>query len=225
MKITEVKYARKYNLGNYESEDYGLTAIVEEDDKASDVFAELKQEITAAQSGEKDQDNDTDDTSRDQESEDQDNESDDEDANGKGNEETNSDDSDEDDEEGNDDAKVSESNSGNDEDEDDEEDEADKKPAKKSKASTAGSKVGKAKATKKKLVKKPQAYERTNDTHKDIFSGLLKEVAPNWKKDEKSKKLAKSASVKLEGQNFLDADGEVVATFKQSVKKHMGIKK
>lgn len=136
------------------------------------------------------------------------------------------------DDEGNDDSDdESEEDGDSDEEDEDEEPKPKKKASKKSAPSTAGKKVGKAKkpeaktAGKKKFKPKPQNYARDNDTHKEIFSGVLKAVAPNWKKDAASKKRAKDVSVKLEGEKFLDVDGNVLVTFKQSVKKAMIVKK
>lgn len=78
---------------------------------------------------------------------------------------------------------------------------------------------------KKSFKPKPQVYDRENDTHKEIFSGLLKSLSPNWKKDSKLKIQAKNASVKLEGEEFLDHEGEVLEAFKGSVREFLGAKK
>lgn len=114
-------------------------------------------------------------------------------------------------------------------DDDSEEEDSKKKQGKKSGRSTAtAGKAGKATKSevkdKKTFKKKPQAYARDNDTHKEIFSGILKAVAPKWKTDPKTKTRAKGASVKLEGSEFLDAEGDVLASFKSSVKKLMAVK-
>ena len=45
MKITNVEVARKFNLGNFETEDIKLTADVEENENASDVITLLKNQI------------------------------------------------------------------------------------------------------------------------------------------------------------------------------------
>lgn len=174
----------------------------------------------------KNDDADDDDTDEDGDSDD----SDSDDSEGE-DEDSDSDESEEDDDEGN----------ADDEDTEDEDDDADdgdeeekqpgkkgKKPNKKSPQSTAGAKAGKAKSApakgKKTFKKKPQSYARDNDTHKEIFSGVLKAVKADWKKSAALKKRAKDASVKLEGKDFLDAEGEVLTSFKQSVKKLMAAK-
>ncbi|MDD5650432.1 MAG: hypothetical protein PHF86_08470 [Candidatus Nanoarchaeia archaeon] len=41
IKITEVHFSRKFNLGNYETEDIGFVATVAEDQKPEDVLKAL----------------------------------------------------------------------------------------------------------------------------------------------------------------------------------------
>ena len=43
MKITSVKVARKFNLGNFEMQDIELTADVDENEDVNKVIQELKQ--------------------------------------------------------------------------------------------------------------------------------------------------------------------------------------
>ena len=45
MKITNVEVARKFNLGNFETEDIKLTADVEENEVVGDVITLLKNQI------------------------------------------------------------------------------------------------------------------------------------------------------------------------------------
>lgn len=137
------------------------------------------------------------------------------------------DDSDDNDTEADDDQDSTndEDDSGDEDDSDDSDDEGnDEEPQARRGKKKSSKKVSKKKAGKKAFKSKPQAYDRENDTHKEIFSGVLKAVAPTWKKDAKLKAKAKSTSVKLEGSDFLDGDGEVLASFKQSVKKSLGVK-
>jgi hypothetical protein len=173
--------------------------------------------------GETEDDSDDDDLSADDDSDSEDDDGDSEDENEDS-------DSDSEGDEGNDEDDAEED--GDDEAEDDEDPpgKKGKKPSKKSPPSTAGKKTGKATAKpapkgKKSFKKKPQSYARDNDTHKEIFSGVLKAVKPDWKKDAASKKRAKEISVKLEGDDFLDENGNVLVSFKQSVKKFMLAKK
>lgn len=129
-------------------------------------------------------------------------------------------DSEDDDSDTEDEDEDSDSDESEEEDDETDDEDEDKKPPKKTAKKPAAKTAGK-----KKFKSKAQSYARDNDTHKEIFSGVLKAVAPQWKKDAASKKRAKDASVKLEGSDFLDAEGEVLASFKQSVKKHMSVKK
>lgn len=45
MKITNIEVARKFNLGNFETQDIKLTAEVEETEDVKEVIEKLKQEI------------------------------------------------------------------------------------------------------------------------------------------------------------------------------------
>lgn len=45
MKTKEVWYSRKFNLGNYETEEIGLLVIVEEGEKFSDVLAAARKAV------------------------------------------------------------------------------------------------------------------------------------------------------------------------------------
>lgn len=87
-----------------------------------------------------------------------------------------------------------------------------------SKETSAGKDQGK---EGRKFKKKPQHYDRSIEQHKEIFSGVLRSVAPDWKKSEESKKKAKKVSEAVEGEPFLDENGEVLADFKAKVKKQM----
>jgi len=75
-----------------------------------------------------------------------------------------------------------------------------------------------AKAEKKKKFKsKPQVYQRTNDTHKEIFSGVLTKVFPTWKTDAKTRSEAKKVSKAMEGIEFLDEAGTVLPKFEEKL--------
>ena len=45
MKITTVEVARKFNLGNFETQDIKLTADLEENESADDAIVSLKNQI------------------------------------------------------------------------------------------------------------------------------------------------------------------------------------
>lgn len=215
MKVSEVKYARKFNTGNYESEEYSVTAIVEEDDSATEVFKQLKTEVASAHSGSaQGETNEEETTAEDQPTCGR------RPKKGKGSDSDESKASEEETEEVEGEEEAEETEAGNDEPEEEETpDESEEKPLKKSRRSTDGAEAGKAGG--KKFKKKPQVYQRSNKAHKDIFSSVLKEVAPDWKKTPASTAKGKSVSQKMEGEEFLDENGKVLATFKQSVKKAM----
>lgn len=197
MKISEVKYAKKFNLGNFESEEYSIVVVPGAKETPQEAFEACKLAVAEAYGGA------TNPTARDVEEveveevveevvEEDDTEVVEEEVEDEGNDES-------------------------------EEEETEKKPSKKSASPTAGAKAGKVAG--KTFKPKPQNYSRANETHKEIFSNLLKSVAPDWKKSFESKELAKSTSKKMDGTAFLDADGEVIAEFKSKVKKMMGGKK
>ncbi len=107
-------------------------------------------------------------------------------------------------------------------DESEEEDEEEVPASKTKKTSkSSGDKDGPQTTGSKKTKKKPQVYQRTNGTHKEIFSNVLKEVAPKWKESTASKAKGKNASLEMEGEEFLDHTGEVVPSFRAAVKKLM----
>ncbi len=45
MKVTNVEVARKFNLGNFETQDIKLTADIEENESVDDVIGSLKNQI------------------------------------------------------------------------------------------------------------------------------------------------------------------------------------
>ncbi len=62
----------------------------------------------------------------------------------------------------------------------------------------------------KKLRKAGSPYDRNNPIHKNLFSEKLNELFPNWR-DTRGK--AKDASLDLEGEEMLDADGNMLKAF------------
>lgn len=104
-----------------------------------------------------------------------------------------------------------------------EEEEAPPKEDKNAKKSTG--KTAPSGEKKKTFKKKPAAYSRSSEQHKELFSAILKEVSPDWKKSEDKKARAKVVSQKMEGKDFLDSDGDVLPEFKAEVKKMMAAKK
>ncbi len=45
MKIKQIIYTRKFNLGNYETQDIQLTAEVDENENLDEVFIKLKKKV------------------------------------------------------------------------------------------------------------------------------------------------------------------------------------
>lgn len=105
-----------------------------------------------------------------------------------------------------------------DEEEGDDEEETNKVKRGKSR-SKSGSKDSEKGSSKKKKPRKSKAaaYSRNSAEHKAIFGDVMDDLYPDW--NEKLRKTARLASVKLEGKDFLDADGEVVDSFISALKK------
>lgn len=222
MKITDAKFTRRFKIAEYEWEEYTLAAAIEENETAQEVLGQLKEEVNAAFTGEvkeeekpakKGKKNGTGKQKRDDTSDDSD-ETDTE-ANASSNDESNDDDEATDDSSSDDDSSSSSGDEG-------ESEETEESSGKSSGKSKGGKKEDDDKG--KKFRKKPQSYNRSLEQHKEIFSGVLKSVAPDWKKTDASKAKAKDVSQKMEGKEFLDDNGEVLDSFKAEVKKLMGKK-
>lgn len=71
----------------------------------------------------------------------------------------------------------------------------------------------------KKKARGASPYDRSDETHKKLFSEKLDQEIPTWR-DKKSKE-AKDASVELNGSDFLDNDGDVVPEFTAKLMKLM----
>lgn len=229
MKVTEAKFLRRVNIGNYEHEEYSLACVVNEEDKygetGEDALNMLKAEVFKSMStavsledkpkkegkiknGKSNSVKDSDQSGKDTSSKDAGND-------GEGDQDNEAADSEVRD---NSDS-PSEEGSGNGE---SGEEEKQPKPAKgKSSKGEASPKETTKKEGKKSFKRKPQAYDRSIEQHKEIFSGALRSIAPDWKSSEDSKKKAKKSSETLEGEEFLDENGEVLDTFKQKLKKLM----
>lgn len=72
-------------------------------------------------------------------------------------------------------------------------------------------------ASKKRV--KNTVYSRSNDIHKKAFTDMLTVVYPGWKK---SADKFKAASEKLEGEEFLNNEAEVIPEFKDKLAKIIG---
>jgi len=180
MRVSEVKFTKRYNVGNYEHEEYSLNAVLEEDENHVEAMSQLKADVIAAYTEEKS-------TVK------------------KSTKKAAAAVVEEEEEE------TTETETS---DEEDTAEEVEEEPV-------LAAKKGKAKKT---FKKKAQVYQRSNDTHKELFSGVMNAVAPAWKKTTESKAKAKEVSMKFEGVDFLDENGSVLETFKAAVKKAMSKK-
>ena len=232
--INEAKLTKRYNTGEYEFEEYSLGAVVDERESGVQVLKELKLQINEAFTGEKSTEaaaepetkteKKADKKAKKEKKKDAKPSDSDDDADGSESESedaSNDDDESVADDEASDDA-ASDDSDGESDDSSEDESEEDAKPAKKGKGKEEPAAKEKGKG---KFKKKPQVYNRGIEQHKEIFSGLLRSVSPDWKKSDKTKALAKNTSAEMEGENFLDENGEVLAEFKAAVVKHMKSKK
>lgn len=64
----------------------------------------------------------------------------------------------------------------------------------------------------KRRATKTTPYDRKNDLHKKLVAEYLDEAMPVWK--EKLPNRAQVVSVKMNGKDFLDADGNILQSFK-----------
>ena len=226
MKITEAKLTKRFKTGEYEHEEYALSADVESKSGAA-ALQYLREQILEAFSGEvtstkEEKPKAAKKAAKKEEKKNakqanpvNDEESDDE--------ATSSEDSGDADEGAeNDEATDSKDRDDSDDSADDgESDEADSEEAKPAKSSKASSSKPSAEKGKKSFKKKPQAYDRSIEQHKDIFSGVVRSVSPDWKKSDELKARAKKSSEEMEGENFLDENGEVYPTFRTMVARLM----
>ncbi len=69
--------------------------------------------------------------------------------------------------------------------------------------------------------KSGSVYSRANETHKALMVEQLTKLFPKWKKTDAGKAKAKAVSKSLDGEQFLDADGDIVNSFILALKKGM----
>lgn len=198
-----ITYTRRFKTGEYEFEEFTQSATVE-NSESEEMLKAMKEEVLAAAGVSPEVP-----------------EQEEEEAPVKNGKKKSKPVEEEEPEEDNDDESESdeEPEDSDDEESDEDSEEEEEKPSKKK------SKDESEKSPGKKFKKKPQNYSRSSEQHKSLFSNVLREVAPDWKKSEKSKKAGKIASQKMEGKEFLDETGEVVDSFKAEVKKLMKAKK
>lgn len=216
MKVTEAKFTRRFRLADYEHEEYTVSAIVEDKDDVGEVIGELKESVLAAFTGKAEETKTKEKkNARTAKARDTDDEDSNEGAEPEGNESTDGESSDDDEA-----PDSKDSDNADDSTDEGETTDSDVKTKGKSKGAEKGAKKGKSESTSgKKYRSKAQDYNREIEQHKEIFSGVLKSVNPDWKKSEASKNKAKEVSQKMEGKEFLDANGEVLDSFTADVKK------
>lgn len=236
--ITEAKYTKRFNTGEYQYEEITLVAAVDPKESGVVVLTEMKTQINEAFTGEAAGDDEQETKTakagkgkkngkgKSNSSNDEDEDEQDSDEETGTDEDEGSDDDEASDDEDGDDSDDSSDDSESEEDSEEDSDEGSSKSSKKGKSSKGAksSKAGKAEGGKK-FKKKPQNYDRGIEQHKDIFSKVLGLVSPDWKKTDASVAKAKKVSESMEGKSFLDANGEVIAEFKAEVKKLMAAKK
>ncbi len=202
-KVNLVKYEYTFNKGNYESEKIGIELSPDEGVSASEALAEAKafvhegQEVENAGKKTSQKNKHTNDAPS-RKSKAQKEEADEE--------------------AGDDEVEITE--------EDDEA--AEEKPKTKGKKTAAKKVVEEPKEDEEQEEEKPKtkkkargasAYDRTDDTHKKLFSEKLDQKFPDWRT--KKSKMAKLASSKLNGTDFLDSDGDVIPEFVAALVKLM----
>lgn len=197
MKVTEVKYMQRFNMGNYEHAEYSISVAPTETESISSVVSTLKQAVSDSHAG----------VSTEAIVEKVEEPKNKKALTPKGSksaskapevveeEEETDEDEDEIDE---DDLEV-----------DEEEEEEEIAPKKTASKKTPG----------KQKAAKATPYDRTNDTHKNLVSQLVKSIDPLFMK--KNKEESQAMSKKLNGSDFLDADGGVLASFKKTVQTTM----
>lgn len=217
-KLTEAKITKRFNTGEYEFEEYTLSAEPDAKESGVKVLTALKKDILEAFVGEE--------STSDKKTEKKEKKNAKSRSSGSDNddEETESEEAEESDGDGAENDEAADAEDSDDSDGESENDGAEEDDEKESSAKSKKEKGAKGKGGKK-YVKKPQAYNRSIEQHKEIFSGVLRSVSPDWKKSDATKAKAKKASENLEGEPFLDENGDVLESFKSAVKKMMAGKK
>lgn len=244
--INEARFTKRIPTDTYAYEEYSLGAVVDATESGDDVLIEMRRQVSAAfaadlveaterkekpkkadkKTAKKEEKKDGKSKSKASAAVDEeevgatDEEDDtDNDAESLADDETADDNTEDDSDDSSDDSEDSEDG----EDSDVEEEET--KPAKgKTGSSSKGDKSDKEEKGKKGFKKKPQVYTRGIDQHREIFSRVLRSVSPTWKESDVLKARAKKVSEALEGEKFLDENGEVLPEFKAEVKKRMTAK-
>lgn len=204
-----VAVTKRYNVAQYEHEEYSIEIEIDEKEEAVDALVELKGMIQKAY--------ETDAATASSEEEEKPR------RGRKPKASKDEGDIDEEDEEESDEEEIDEEADAEEEGEEDEENDEEevvenpKRGGKKAAAKTT--------TTAKKSRSKPTMYDRTDETHKKLFTEALTSYFPSWKKSEATKKKAKQISIKLDGTSFLDNEGSFTDEFIGNLRKGMGSKK
>jgi hypothetical protein len=186
MKVTEVSYVKRFNDGNYEHTEIGLTAQVDgSKENVSECVSSLK-DIVYSSRGEAEVKASEPEVAEEEEVADEEVEVKEEKPK-RGRK-----------------AKVEEPE----EPEEEEVEEAEEEPEEEEEKPKA-----------KKFRSKAATYDRTNEVHREIFADLIKGIDPKWNATDVKKARAKKVSQLMNGEEFLDAEGEVLASFTKETKK------
>lgn len=189
MEITSIRYGRKFNLGNFESEEIAFEAVLDDGESPLECLQEMKAAVLEAFKNKEEAPVQEAPTT----------------TKKKATKKKAS-------------KKAAPAPEPEEEDPEEEfiDDTTEEKPEKEvvKKKTTKKKAVTKKKATKKKASRKKKTpYDRSLQLHKKLIGEMLEEELPDWKEDAAVKKLVKAASVEMEGEDFLDDAGEILTSF------------
>ena len=219
MKVTEAKFTRRYNVGQYEHEEFTVTAMLDDKDDVVETLTMLKYDVESAHTGEG---SSTSSAERGQDEEETSEETkpakagkksskSDTTTRGKGSKATTTETENETQDETSDEDDGEDQEAGDDGEEetiDDEEgnEEEEEKPKK---TQSPG---------KKPLKKKGSPYSRSNETHKSLLAKEFRKHFPDWKENAKREAKAKKFSRDSDGKDFLDGEGNIIPEFVKALK-------
>lgn len=214
MKVTEVKFTRRYNVGQYEHEEYLVAANLDEGEVASDVLSKLKAEVQAAYAGEQSA-SEMEDAGQEEEETSEEEKPVKASKKSKVSPTTTPGEESEEEDSGEEEADQEIEDSGDDGETEEEEVETEEVDEVEEEEEKPKAKRGP--RTKSKAAK----YDRSNETHKKLFAEMLAKMQPKWSKEPRLREAAKKASAKLEGKEFLDKEGELLNDFVTALRKMM----
>jgi hypothetical protein len=219
MKVTEAKFTRRYNVGQYEHEEFTVTAMLDDKDDVVETLAVLKSDVEAAHKGEASADSSREPGREEPETSEETkpakagkkSSKSDTTTRGKGSKATTTETESETQDETSDEEDGEDQEAGDDGEEetiDDEEgnEEEEEKPKK---TQSPG---------KKSLKKKGSPYSRSNETHKSLLAKEFRKHYPDWKENAKREAKAKKFSRDSDGKEFLDGEGNILPEFVKALK-------